>query len=67
MAPFPILESKMPKIKITTDRTWVHGKKAVMGEVYDVTDEEATVLMANGFGEKVATKVGVKASKKKYD
>ena len=43
----------MAKIKITTDRTWVGGKKAEMGQTYEVTAAEAKVLIANGFGEEI--------------
>jgi hypothetical protein len=43
----------MTKIKITTDRTWVGGKKAEMGKTYEVTAAEAKVLIANGFGEEI--------------
>jgi len=43
----------MAKIKITTDRTWVGGKKAEMGQTYEVTAAEAKALIANGFGEEI--------------
>jgi hypothetical protein len=43
----------MKKIKITTDRTWVGGKKAEKGQTYEVTAEEADILVANGFGEEI--------------
>ena len=43
----------MKKIKITTDRTWVGGKKAEKGQIYEVTAEEADILVANGFGEDI--------------
>ena len=43
----------MKKIKITTDRTWVGGKKAEKGQTYEVTAEEANILVANGFGEEI--------------
>ena len=46
----------MPKIKITTDTTWVHGSRAVKGQTYDVNDEEAKVLIGNGFAEAVEVK-----------
>lgn len=46
----------MPKVKITTDRTWVHGSRAVKGEVYEVSDAEADVLVRNGFAEKTIIK-----------
>ena len=45
----------MKKIKITTDRTWVGGKKAEKGQTYEVTAEEAEILVANGFGEEIKT------------
>ena len=35
----------MKKIKITTDRTWVGGKKAEKGQTYDVTAEEADICL----------------------
>ncbi len=35
----------MPKVKITTDKTWVGGSRAIKGQTYEVTSEEATVLM----------------------
>lgn len=44
----------MVKIKITTDRTWVGGAKAEKGQTYEVTAEEAKILIANGFGEETA-------------
>jgi hypothetical protein len=43
----------MKKIKITTDRTWVGGKKAEKGQTYEVTAEEADILVANGFGKQI--------------
>jgi len=43
----------MKKIKITTDRTWIGGKKAEKGQTYEVTAEEANILVANGFGEEI--------------
>ena len=43
----------MAKIKITTDRTWVGGKRAEKGQTYEVTAAEAKALIANGFGEEV--------------
>lgn len=44
----------MVKVKITTDRTWVHGAKAIKGQTYEVTAEEAKVIIGNGFGEEIA-------------
>ncbi len=38
----------MKKIKITTDRTWVGGKKAEKGQTYEVTAEEAEILLLTG-------------------
>lgn len=50
------------KVKITTDRQpFVDGKKAMNGDVVDVSAEDAKVLIANGFGEEVKAK---KAAKK---
>lgn len=46
----------MQKVKITTDRTWVHGSRAVKGQTYNVNDEEAKVLIGNGFAEAVEVK-----------
>ena len=46
----------MPKVKITTDRTWVHGSRAIEGQTYDVNDEEAKVLIGNGFAKAVEVK-----------
>ena len=43
----------MAKIKITTDKTWVGGKKAEKGQTYEVTAAEAKALIANGFGEEI--------------
>ena len=53
----------MKKIKITTDRTWVGGKKAEKGQTYEVTAEEAKILVANGFGEEI-TKAAPKRARK---
>jgi hypothetical protein len=46
----------MPKVKITTDRTFIRGVPAVKGEVYEVSQEEADIIIANGFGEKTIIK-----------
>jgi len=46
----------MQKVKITIDRTWVHGSRAVKGQTYDVNDEEAKILIGNGFAETVEVK-----------
>lgn len=46
----------MPKVTITTERTWVHGARAVKGEIYDVTEDEAEVLIRNGFAEQAVVK-----------
>ena len=43
----------MAKIKITTDRTWVGGKRAEKGQTYEVTAAESKALIANGFGEEI--------------
>jgi hypothetical protein len=55
----------MAKVTITTDRTWVGGKKAEKGKTYDVTAEEAKVLIANGFAETVAAPKRARDSKGK--
>jgi hypothetical protein len=46
----------MPKVKITTNKTWVGGSRAIEGQTYEVTSEEAKVLIANGFAEAVEVK-----------
>lgn len=46
----------MPKVKITTDKTWVNGSRAIEGQTYDVNAEEAKVLIGNGFAEAVEVK-----------
>lgn len=54
----------MPKVKITTDRTWVHGAKAEMGAEYEVSAEEAKALVANGFASEVKTSAKKAAPKR---
>lgn len=42
----------MPTIKITTDRQpWAAGHPQPMGAEVEVSDEDAAVLVANGFAE----------------
>lgn len=42
----------MPTIKITTDRQpWVADQPQTLGAEVDVSDEDAAVLVANGFAE----------------
>jgi hypothetical protein len=54
----------MPKVKITTDRTWVHGSKAKINTEYEVTAEEAKILIANGFASEVITTAKKSAPKR---
>lgn len=42
----------MPTIKITTDRQpWVADQPQMLGAEVEVSDEDAAVLVANGFAE----------------
>lgn len=46
----------MPQVKIKTEKTWVNGSRAIEGQTYEVTEEEAKVLIGNGFAETVEVK-----------
>lgn len=51
----------MTKITITTDRQpWVGGKPRAAGDVLDVSEADAKILVANGFAEAEAPKRVVK-------